>query len=108
MPLTPIHFGLNAIIYYLVTKIWNVEFTILGISLLLAAELIDLDHLLTRPIYHPRRNPFKTHLLHKNWHIMIMISIAIMPFYPLTYLGFGIISHLLLDFIYTKYWLKIE
>ncbi len=107
MPLTPVHISFNIIIYYLITQIFDIKFALIGCLLLISAELIDLDHLFSKPIYKKRRNPFKVHYLHKNWKLMIIISLATFFFYPIRFLGLGIISHLTIDWIYTKYLLKL-
>ena len=107
MPKTPIHFGFNLMIYYFVSLIFSIEFLIINCLYLLFAELIDLDHLFSKPIYHPKRNPFKTHYFHRNWIFVLIIGIFCLFFYPILFLGIGLISHIILDYIYTKYWLKL-
>jgi len=65
--------------------------------LILASNLIDLDHLLASPIYDPARCSINFHPLH-SWYMF--------PFYFLgliwrryRYLFFGIFLHLLLDWV---------
>ncbi len=100
--ITPIHTGFNLILLFLITKFNLSPITTLAVILLLSAELIDLDHLSSKPIYHPKRNPFKSHVLHKNWKIILVISIILLFFHPFRFLGVGLISHLFLDYIYVK------
>ena len=108
MPTTDIHFGFNATVYYLISVLFSVEFVFFNLIYLLLAELIDLDHLFSKPIYVKRRDPFKTHFFHKNWKLISLFAILIMFIStPFLFVGLGIISHLTLDFIYTKYILKI-
>ncbi len=107
MTTTPFHFGFNIIIYYIITLIFSIEFLIINCFYLLLAELIDLDHLFSKPIYHPKRNPFKIHYFHKNWKFVLVIGILGLFFYPIIFFGLGLISHLLIDYIYTKYYLKL-
>jgi len=108
MPTTPIHFGFNVIIYYLISVLFSIEFVLFNLIYLLLAELIDLYHLFSRPIYVKRRDPFKTHFFHKNFIFIILFAILIMFIsVPFVFIGLGLISHIFLDFIYTTYILKL-
>ena len=98
--ITPIHIIFDLLIYFLLIKTGLFEFEIIALVLLLSASLIDLDHLFSRQIYHPKRNPFKTHFLHKNYKFFLIISAIILFIYPLTFLGIGIINHFILDYFY--------
>lgn len=108
MPTTDIHFGFNAIVYYLISVLFSVEFIFFNLIYLLLAELIDIDHLFSRPIYVKKRDPFKTHFFHKNFIFVSLFAVLIMFISaPFIFVGLGLLSHLSLDFIYTKYVLKI-
>lgn len=98
--LTFFHFGFNVALYYFFSFSSLVEFNWIGVVFLFLADLIDLDHLFSRPIYHPRRNPFKIHPIHKNWRFVLMFSFVLLFFYPYVFLGLGLISHLFIDWIY--------
>jgi len=100
--ITPIHLIIDLGLYFTVNKIDIVAVNNIDLLLLLSAELIDLDHLRSKPIYHPRRNPFKAHFLHKNWLAIITISILFVLYRPSLFLGIGLLSHLLMDYIYVK------
>lgn len=108
MPLTPIHFSFNIIIYYVISTITPVEFLLIPCIFLLLAEIIDIDHLFSKSAYRERRNPFKTRYLHKHWKFIIILAVLATPFYPALFFGIGLMSHLLLDYTYTKYWLKMK
>ena len=82
----------------------NIPFTLTNMILLCSSELIDLDHLLTKPIYEKGRNPFQTHVLHKNWKYLLAISVIVLPFKHINVIALGLISHFLLDYIYVKLW----
>ena len=86
---------------------FHFKFSLFSLILLILSELIDLDHLFSKPIYHPKRDPFKTHFLHKNWKFVLTIGIFCLLFQKIFFLGFGLISHIFLDYVYTKYWLKL-
>jgi len=100
--ITPIHLIFDLGAYLLVNKIDIVATNNIDLLLLFSAELIDLDHLLSKPIYHSRRNPFKTHFLHKNWLVIITISILFILYRPVLFLGIGLLSHLFVDYCYVK------
>lgn len=109
MPLTYVHYGLNCVVYYALSFVFSVNFHfgVSGCLVLLMAELIDLDHLFSRPVYHPRRNPFKVHFLHKNWKWVLFVALMMLFYYPFSILGLGLILHLIEDYVYTKYYLGI-
>lgn len=98
----PIHVAVDSGIYLLTGKLGLIQTTPLDLILILSAGLIDLDHLASRPIYHPRRNPFKTHPIHKNWKIVLIIAFAMLFLRPVLFLGMGLISQLFLDWVYIK------
>ncbi|MDD4333056.1 MAG: DUF6122 family protein [Patescibacteria group bacterium] len=100
--ITPIHLIFDFGIYSLANSAGIIHANSTDLLLLFSSELIDLDHLFSHPIYHPRRNPFTTHFLHKNWRILLIISILIIFYRPLTFFGIGILSHFLLDYLYNK------
>jgi len=98
--ITPVHIVFDVAIFYMIyiTGIMDVQFS--DFLLILSASLIDIDHLFSKPIYHPRRNPFKTHFLHKKWKIILVLSLGLFFMRPTIFLGIGIISHLFLDYLY--------
>lgn len=97
--ITPLHLTASSLSYLLIIKIGGIQFHFLNLIFLYAAELIDLDHLFSKPIYHPGRNPFKTHFLHKNWRIIIILAFAFILKRTTMFLGLGLFLHLLLDYI---------
>ena len=98
----PIHLIFDLGLYSFVNKINVVNANSADLLLLFAAELIDLDHLLSKPIYHPRRNPFEAHILHKNWPVILTISILFTLYRPVLFLGIGLLLHLFVDYCYVK------
>jgi len=89
----------SLLVYLSLVKLGVIGFTIPLLILLFCAELIDLDHLFSYPIYVKGRNSFKTHFLHKNYLFVLIISIALLFFKPVFTLGLGLICHLFLDLI---------
>ncbi|MFT4311115.1 MAG: DUF6122 family protein [Candidatus Woesearchaeota archaeon] len=106
MPITPIHLAINYSLYFIVIFTSSLEFSFIHLIFLSLAELIDLDHLNKKQIYKKNRNSFKHHFFHKNWKITALFALILIPFYPLTFLGFGIISHLIVDFLHLKFILE--
>lgn len=103
---TPVHVSFDLLLAYLLYKFGLVEVQAADIVLILSANLVDLDHLLARPIYHPRRNPFITHPLHKLWYLLLLFAVGLLFIRKAAFLGVGILSHLLLDFLDVK-WHKL-
>lgn len=100
---TPIHLIFDLTIYYginLSNIIPNQNIT--DMVFLFSAELIDLDHLFSKPIYHPTRNPFKTHFLHKKWPIILLLAIFLLFFRNTLFFGIWLLSHLFVDYCYVK------
>ena len=101
--LTPTHSFFDTIIYFGLNYFGIIKFRYFDLIALYSAGLIDLDHLFSKPVFDPKRNPFKAHFLHKNWKTVILFSMIALFFYrPLAFLGAGLLSHLFLDFIYIK------
>ena len=100
--ITPVHIAFDLGVYFVLKETGLVTTNNLDLVFLISAQLIDLDHLFSKPIYHPKRNWFKTHFLHKNWLSIIIISAIFFLYRPLLFLWIGLISHIFLDFIYLK------
>ena len=99
---TPTHIASNLAIFWILMHVQNINPNYTDLYLILSANLIDLDHLFSTPIYHPRRNPFKTHFLHKNWKIITFLTMPMLFYRPLMFLGIGLILHFFLDYLYIK------
>jgi len=100
--ITPIHILFNLTAYFSLSRIFSFEMDVGIAILLISAELIDLDHLFSRPMIKLNRNSFKTHFFHKNWKMVILFAIILLFFNPAYAIGLGVLSHLLLDLIDTK------
>jgi len=64
---------------------------------LIAANLIDLDHLLAETVYDPNRCSIAFHPLHSFWAIAIYFGLIL--FRKTRIVGIGLIIHILLDTI---------
>ena len=100
--ITLIHIGFNLMIYFIISVIAGFDIQLPLILLLISVELIDIDHIFTKPIYDSRRNSFKTHFFHKYWQCVLFFALVLLFFNPLFIFGLGLISHLFLDWIDVK------
>ena len=66
---------------------------------MLAANLVDLDHLLASPMYDPNRCSINFHPLHTMFPISFYGAMIFLPWKPVRWLGIGLITHMLLDAI---------
>ena len=98
---TPTHVISNLVVVVMAQQI-GINLGVYDLFLILLSNLIDLDHLFSRPVYHPRRNPFVTHFLHKNWKIVLALSVLMFLNRNLLFLGIGLILHFFLDYVYVK------
>jgi hypothetical protein len=99
---TPIHVAVNLGAFLILMQVPNLEPNYTDLALMLGSNLIDLDHLIAKPIYHPRRNSFTTHPLHKQWRVLSALSVLLLFIRPLAFLGAGLLLHFLLDYLYNK------
>lgn len=99
---TPTHIAVSLASFVLITKLGVVETNYIDLMTIFSAELIDLDHIFSKPIYHSKRNPFKTHFLHKKYLLILIIGLILLFFRPLMFLGLGLLLHIFLDYIYCK------
>ncbi len=100
---TPTHIVSNLVVFYVLIYVQNLNSNYIDLGLIVGSNLVDLDHLFSIPIHHPKRNPFKTHFLHKRYVVISILSILIIFFYrPLMFLGIGLLLHFFLDYLYIK------
>ena len=89
-----LHFGFPFIIAYLFFKNnWKNVYLIL-----IATMLVDLDHLVSTPIFQPNRCSFGFHFFHSYF---AMIGYVILLFFKKPYhiIGIGLLLHMLTDLI---------
>ena len=98
----PTHIAVNFGVFLVLQYVPNVSPSYIDLVLILGSNLIDLDHLFSKPIYNPKRNFFKSHFLHKQWKIVLAISVVGLFYRPVLFLCIGIILHLFLDYVYNK------
>lgn len=62
---------------------------------MLLTMLVDLDHLLARPVYDPGRCSIGFHPLHSEWMLPVYIALVALPRTRLV--GLGLVIHMVLD-----------
>ena len=92
-----LHYGLHfvaplciALIFF--RRQWKTVFL-----LVLATMLVDLDHLLTNPIFDPNRCSIGFHLLHSYWAVIAYV--ALLFFKKTRVVGIGLVLHMIADAI---------
>lgn len=98
----PTHIAFNLGVFLVLIHATTLNPNYSDLALILGSNLIDLDHLFSKPIYHPKRNPFITHGIHKRWVLLICLSVAFLFIKPIMFLGIGLLAHLLFDYIYAR------
>ncbi|WBX77627.1 DUF6122 family protein [Tenacibaculum ovolyticum] len=89
-----LHFGFPFIIaYFFFRKNYKKVYLIL-----VATMLVDLDHLLSSPIFQANRCSFGFHLLHTYYAIAIYILLLFFK-KPYNIIGLGLLLHMLTDLI---------
>lgn len=89
-----LHFGLPLLIAFLFfRKEWGRVYLIL-----VATMLVDLDHLLADPVFAPNRCSIDFHPLH-SYYAMAVYSLMLFFRRPYNLIGFGLLLHMLTDFI---------
>ena len=98
--ITLVHLIFDILLWLLIRKLILVNY--LDLLLILIISFIDLDHLRAKPIFVAERNSFKTHPFHKKWKALSVVAILLLFIRPIMFLGLGILSHFLLDHIYSN------
>lgn len=97
---TPTHVAADLAVFLVLLQIPSVNPNYYDLVLIIGSNIIDIDHLFSRPIYVAKRNPFIKHVIHKKWILLILISLVLVFIRPVLFLGIGLMIHMLLDYIY--------
>lgn len=92
-----LHYGIHFITPIVIGYFFYKEQRLRAIIILLAAILIDLDHLLATPIFEANRCSINFHPLHTYWAIGIYISLLF--FKKTRIFGIALLLHMLADFV---------
>ncbi|HLP79326.1 MAG TPA: DUF6122 family protein [Acidobacteriota bacterium] len=104
MPNSFVHVLANAL-FFCVMYALGLEPTLQVLVFLLLSNIIDVDHLLAKPIYDKNRNSIGFHFLHKPQIFVIYIAGCFLPgVYKFFFIG--VLLHLLLDWVEFKYFVE--
>lgn len=90
-----IHYGLHIFLpgvcaWIFFRNNWKMAWVIM-----LSTMLVDLDHLLARPIYDPTRCSIHYHPLHSEYAIIVYVLLILVP--KTRIIGLGLLLHMLTD-----------
>lgn len=108
---TLVHYGLHFVFPLLITLLWPRRRWTVVYLLLLSTMLIDVDHLLARPIFDPNRCSVGTHLLHSYPMVGLYVVMLFLPYerwglpWWLRVLAVGLTLHILTDWQDFYLWL---
>lgn len=92
-----IHYGGHWLVpFALAALFWRDHWLKAGL-VIVAANLIDLDHLLADPIFDPNRCSIGFHLLHGWEAALLYLVMLLVPKWWVRALGLGALWHLLVD-----------
>jgi len=94
-----IHYSLHLLVPFGISRLLWKEQWVKGGLIMVAAMVIDLDHLLATPVYDPQRCSIGFHPLHSMWAICIYFVLLLIPLWPVRVFATGCIWHLCTDFI---------
>ena len=90
-----LHYGIHLLLPVAVGLMFYKEYRIKAILILLAGIVLDVDHLVTDPIFDPNRCSINFHPLHSYWAIAAYVSLL---FYSKTRMfGVAFLIHMLAD-----------
>lgn len=108
---TLVHYGLHFVFPLVIALLWPRRRWTVMYLLLLSTMLIDVDHLLARPIFDPNRCSVGTHLLHSYPMVGLYVVMLFLPYerwgWPwwLRVLAVGLTLHILTDWQDFYLWL---
>ena len=92
-----LHLALHFLVPALLVAIFFRKNWCLAYLVMIAAMLVDVDHLLASPVYDPARCSIGFHPLHQPWFIGIYVALCCLPKTRLV--GLGLSVHMVLDAI---------
>jgi len=96
-----LHYGIHFLVPIAIGFIFFKENRVKAILIMLAAILIDVDHLVASPIFDPNRCSINFHFLHQYWAITLYVIFLFIK--PLRIIGIGLLIHIIADL--TDCWL---
>ncbi len=94
-----IHYTLHLVIIFGFGKLFFKKHWISASLIMLSTMLIDIDHLLAKPIFDPTRCSIGFHPLHTIWALIIYVIMLLIPSWKWRAVALGLIWHLSTDLI---------
>ena len=91
-----IHYGIHFIVPVIVALLFFKKQWKYALGIMLLGMLIDLDHLLSTPIFAPNRCSINFHPLHSYYAIIVYIALLIPK--KTRIIGLGLVIHIIADF----------
>jgi len=92
-----IHYGMHYLMPFVIALLFFKKDFWKASLLMVAANLIDLDHLMANPIFNPNRCSIGFHLLHSHVAIVFYTVLLVIP--KMRIIAIGLLLHILTDFI---------
>lgn len=92
-----LHYGIHFIVPITIGYFFFKEQRIRAIIILLAAILIDIDHIIATPIFDPNRCSINYHPLHTYWAMGVYLGLLF--FRKTRIFGIALLLHMLADFV---------
>ncbi|MGJ8731778.1 DUF6122 family protein [Cellulophaga fucicola] len=92
-----LHYGIHFIVPIIIGYFFFKEQRIRAIIILLAAILIDIDHIIATPIFDPNRCSINYHPLHTYWAMGVYLGLLF--FRKTRIFGIALLLHMLADFV---------
>ena len=92
-----LHIILHFLVPAVVTFLFYKQFKLKAFLILIAAFVIDLDHLLAIPLFDPNRCSINFHPLHTYWAIGSYFILLFIP--KMRIFAIGLLIHIALDFV---------
>ncbi|MCB2195361.1 MAG: hypothetical protein KQH79_05855 [Bacteroidetes bacterium] len=92
-----LHYGMHYAMPFIIALVFFKKDFWKAILLMLAANLIDLDHLLANPIFDANRCSIGFHFLHSYIAIVVYILLLMIP--KIRIVAIGLLLHIITDFV---------
>ena len=94
-----IHYSFHLLVPFAIARILWKDRWLKGGAIMVAAMLIDLDHLLASPVYDPQRCSIGFHPLHSLGATIIYAALLLVPSWPVRVFSTGCLWHLCTDLV---------
>lgn len=96
---TIIHYSLHFLAPYFLAWIFFNERWELAYVVMIGTMLVDLDHLLARPIFDPNRCSIGFHPLHSYFAIIVYVLLLFVPNFYIQVIAVGLLFHMVTDLL---------